>query len=66
MEGWYGRDELVETSGMSKSMVTRELDDLRILRLVDERLGASNIPKHKRLVFTLRDDIKEGLIQING
>ena len=66
MEGWYGRDELVEMTGMSKSMVTRELDDLRILRLVDERLGASNIPKHKRLVFTLRDDIKEGLIQING
>lgn len=66
MEGWYGRDELVEASGMSKSMVTRELDDLRILRLVDEKIGHSNIPKHKRLVFTLRDDIKEGLIAING
>ena len=66
MEGWYGRDELVETSGMSKSMVTRELDDLRILRLVDEKIGPSNIPRHKRLIFTLRDDIKEGLIQING
>lgn len=66
MEGWFGRDDLVETSGMSKSTVTRELDDLRILRLVDEKIGHSNIPRHKRLVFTLRDDIKEGLIAINS
>lgn len=65
MEGWYGRDELIESTGMSKAMATRELDDLRELNLVDEKVGASHIPKHKRLVFTLKDDIKEGLMAIN-
>jgi len=65
MEGWYGRDELMESTGMSKGMINRELDDLRALRLVDEKIGPSNIPKHKRLIFTLRDDIKEGIIAIN-
>jgi hypothetical protein len=65
MEGWYGREELMESTGMSKSTATRELDDLRVLRLVDEKLGPSAIPKHKRLVFTLRDDIKEGIMAVN-
>lgn len=65
MEGWFGRDELIESTGMSKSMVTRELDDLRVLRLVDEKVGASHIPKYKRLVFTLKDEIKEGIMTIN-
>lgn len=65
MEGWYGRDELVESTGLAKSQVNRELDDLRALRLVDEKKAPSAIPKHRRLVFTLTDEIKEGLITIN-
>jgi hypothetical protein len=65
MEGWYGRDELMESTGMSKSTTNRELDDLRALRLVDEKKAATAIPKHKRLIFTLTDEIKEGLLLIN-
>ena len=66
MEGYFDRDTLVESTGISKSTVTRELDNLRALRLVEERLAPTSIPKHKRLVFTLTDEIKEGLILING
>lgn len=66
MEGYFDRDTLVETTGISKNLLTRELDNLRALRLVDEKLAPTNIPKHKKLMFTLTDEIKEGLILIGG
>lgn len=67
MEGWYGRDELLEHHPqMSKSTIGRELDNLRELNIVDEKLGASNIPKFKRLMFTLSDEIKQGLMLIGN
>lgn len=65
IEGYYDRDTLVESTGISKTTVTRELDNLRALKLLDEKLAPSHIPKHKRLVFTLNDEIKHGLIMLN-
>ncbi|GIW60326.1 MAG: hypothetical protein KatS3mg087_1392 [Patescibacteria group bacterium] len=58
LEGWYSRDELMESSGLSKNIVNRELDNLRLLHLVDEKIAPSVIPKYKRRVFTLKDEIK--------
>lgn len=64
MEDWFTRNNLVESTGMSKSQVNRELDDLRVLRLVEMRKLNSTLAGHKTLAFTLREDIKEGLMKV--
>jgi len=64
MEGWYGRNELMESTGLSKSVTNRELDDLRALDLVDMKAAPSHLPKHARTVFTLKEEIKDGLLLV--
>lgn len=66
IEGYYSRDEIVESTGITKSTVTRELDNLRILKLVDEKSVASKlgIPGRKSKVFKLKEEVIEGLISL--
>ena len=66
IEGYYGRDEIVECTGITKSTVTRELDNLRVLKLVDEKVMDSKlgIPGRKRKVFKLKEEVIEGLISL--
>lgn len=65
MEDWFSRNDLQEATQIPKSTLNRELDDLIALRLVEEKKVPSNIPKHSTRKFTLREDIKEGLISLN-
>jgi len=65
LEGWFTRDALVESTGLSQTIVTRELDNLRALNLVDRKLGAGSRPGAKIPTFTLEDSIKTHLIELN-
>ena len=64
LEGWYSRDALMESTGLTKSTINLELDNLRALRMVDERAAKGSRPGRKRLVFTLAEEIKEGLLEM--
>lgn len=66
IEGYYSRDEIVECTGITKSTVTRELDNLRILKLVDEKRVPSKtgIPGRKSMAFKLKEDVIQGLISL--
>lgn len=66
MEGYFARDQLVESTGIPKSTLNRELDNLIALRLVDMKKAPTHMPKHKQFVFTLTDEIKEGLLLIGN
>jgi len=64
-EGWFTRDGLVESTGLSPTIVTRELDNLRALDLVDKKIGHGSRPGAKVPVFTLEESIKEQLMELN-
>jgi hypothetical protein len=64
-EQWFTRDALVESTGLSQAIVTRELDNLRSLDLVKEKTGAGNRPGSKIKCFTLTDEIKLHLKELN-
>lgn len=59
-KGWYSRDQLVEETGIPRTTVTRVLDDLRVLQIVDIRHVAVGVGR-KRMELTLKDDLKDHL-----
>lgn len=62
-EGYFTMMQLVEMTGLSQSMVVRELDNIRSLNMVTERIAT--LPGQlgrKARAFTLTDKLKEALI----
>jgi ribosomal protein L37AE/L43A len=66
MEGWYTRNALIEATGIPKSSVNIELDNLRALHMVEERETEGSRPDRKVRAFTLGDRIKEGLLELDA
>lgn len=66
MEGWFSRDGLVESSKLTKTVVSRELDNLRELNIVRDRVATGSAPGRKRLEFTLQNEITEGLTMLEA
>jgi ribosomal protein L37AE/L43A len=59
-DGWFSREQLVEATGIPKTTVTRVLDDIRILKMVDIKYSASGVGR-KRMDLTLNDNLKENI-----
>jgi hypothetical protein len=60
LEGWYNFEKLQERTKMQKSTLMREMDNLRLLRLVDEKDAMGSKPGYRVKEFTLTDEIKMG------
>lgn len=57
------RESIVECLGLSRSVVTRELDDLRVLNFIQEsKVSTGNRPGAKMRAFALDKTIKDGLL----
>jgi hypothetical protein len=63
MEGWFSRDQLVESTDISRSTVTRELDNLRALGIAETKYIPTGVGRH-RMVLTLTEEVKEGMITL--
>jgi Trp operon repressor len=56
------RDTIVEVLGISRTTVTRELDDLRVLNFIQEsRVSTGNRPGAKIRAFVLDNSIRDGM-----
>lgn len=64
IEGWYTREQLMVSTNLSKSIVTRELDNLRALNLLSLKKDLGSRPGFSILSFTLEDSIKQNLIDL--
>jgi predicted ArsR family transcriptional regulator len=60
LEEFKSRDELSTITDISPKRVNRELDDLRAIKLVDER-KRDNITGRKTLVFRVKEELRQGI-----
>jgi len=59
-KGWYRREAIVEETGIPKTTVTRILDDLRVLGIIEGRYAQASVTK-KIMEITLIDKYKESI-----
>lgn len=59
-DGYFNRDTIVENVEMSRTSVTRFLDDLRHLNFLDIEFRSSSVGR-RRAFMTMREDIKKSM-----
>lgn len=66
IEGWYKAEDIIHSTNLSKNIVYREMDNLRALNLLSIKQITGSRPGRGVHVFTLDDNIKKSLIDLEG